>query len=298
MPALRTIANSISNVYKTRISTPTAGCVLVRRGFSSTPRTGFTETSWRGFTETKRWGMKHPREEMRSHYETLGVPEGASRADIKKRFYALSKTHHPDLNRNDPEASKKFISISNAYSILGNPKLREKYDKELFRARPASHASPVGARPASGLSRRRTQPMGPPPSFYRNGAWNTMKSSSTTGSYGSAQARATAQAASEAWAKGHAAANQATGGGMGYTAGHGAGGGRVHGFNFEGKVRQHERQEERVRLRGKKNATGDRKVVVPFLVVSGILALSVWVSGIGREKGTKAAIQGGEVWNR
>jgi hypothetical protein len=42
------------------------------------------ETPWRGFTETGGWGMNHPREEMRNHYETLGVPEGATKADIKK----------------------------------------------------------------------------------------------------------------------------------------------------------------------------------------------------------------------
>ncbi|KAI5812567.1 hypothetical protein BZA77DRAFT_359127 [Pyronema omphalodes] len=263
-----------------------------QRIFIPTGTRGFIPTGARGFRTTTQRAMNHQREEIKTHYEILGVPEAATKAEIKKRFYELSKLHHPDLNRQDPEAPKKFIAINNAYSILGNPKLREKYDKELFRVRP-SHASPMGARPASGLSRRRTQPMGPPPSFYRNGGWNTMKSANTTGSYGSAQARASAQAASEAWAREHQH-QHATSGGMGYT----AGAGRVHGFNFEGKVRQHERQEERVRLRRKNNATGDRKVVVPFLVVSGILALSVWVSGIGREKGTKAAIQGGEVWNR
>ena len=32
---------------------------------------------------------------------------------------------------------------------------------------------PVGGRPASGLSRRRTSFRGPPPSFYRNGGWGT-----------------------------------------------------------------------------------------------------------------------------
>lgn len=34
-----------------------------------------------------------------------------------------------------------------------------------------SSTSPAGGRPAAGLSRRRTQFRGPPPSFYRSGGW-------------------------------------------------------------------------------------------------------------------------------
>jgi len=35
----------------------------------------------------------------------------------------------------------------------------------------SSHTGPAGGRPASGLSRRRTQFRGPPPSFYASGGW-------------------------------------------------------------------------------------------------------------------------------
>jgi len=55
-----------------------------------------------------------------THYETLGVPYSATKAEIKKRFYELSKKHHPDLNRHDPHAPKRFVRISSAYAILGN----------------------------------------------------------------------------------------------------------------------------------------------------------------------------------
>ncbi|KAI8293124.1 hypothetical protein K4K56_005363 [Colletotrichum sp. SAR 10_98] len=116
-----------------------------------------------------------------NHYQTLKVAHDASPAEIKKSFYALSKTHHPDHNPNDPSATRKFHAIAEAYSILGTPAKRSAYDRSL----PSSHhhhgarrgsyhsssTGPAGGRPASGLSRRRTTFRGPPPSFYRSGGW-------------------------------------------------------------------------------------------------------------------------------
>ncbi|RDW60860.1 hypothetical protein BP6252_12243 [Coleophoma cylindrospora] len=119
-----------------------------------------------------------------NHYETLQIPTNATPADVKKSFYALSKTHHPDRNPDDPQASARFVKISEAYHILGTPAKRQQYDRDFLRtsqvhggggdARPSgsySSSGPAGGRPASGLSRRRTQFRGPPPSFYRNGGW-------------------------------------------------------------------------------------------------------------------------------
>ncbi|TVY37884.1 Chaperone protein DnaJ, partial [Lachnellula subtilissima] len=47
-----------------------------------------------------------------NHYETLQIPTNASASEVKKSFYALSKTHHPDLNPSDPSASQRFVAIS------------------------------------------------------------------------------------------------------------------------------------------------------------------------------------------
>jgi len=115
------------------------------------------------------------------YYDALQVPHNASAASIKKQFYALSKLHHPDHNPQDPTASARFVKISEAYAVLGHPTKRERYDRDTQRSgsprtsRPGSHSSsvstPFGARPASGLSKRRTQFRGPPPSFYRSGGW-------------------------------------------------------------------------------------------------------------------------------
>ncbi|MCJ1350948.1 MAG: hypothetical protein MMC33_000930 [Icmadophila ericetorum] len=125
-----------------------------------------------------------------NHYETLGLQPDASAASIKKQFYHLSRLHHPDHNPNDPSASTRFVKISSAYTVLGSPQSRERYDRDHIHihsrhgqnASPrtaGSHSShtanstPFGSRPASGLSKRRSQFRGPPPSFYRNGGWGT-----------------------------------------------------------------------------------------------------------------------------
>ncbi|KAF7535500.1 hypothetical protein G7054_g5350 [Neopestalotiopsis clavispora] len=111
----------------------------------------------------------------RNHYETLNLAPGATPAEIKN----LSKTHHPDLNRADPDSSKRFMRISEAYGTLSSTEKRTKYDRDvlgLHRGAPIpagsfSSANPAGGRPATGLSRRRTVFRGPPPSFYRSGGW-------------------------------------------------------------------------------------------------------------------------------
>lgn len=114
------------------------------------------------------------------HYDVLGLEPSASQGTIKKQFYALSKIHHPDHNPNDTSASERFVRISEAYAVLGQPEKRSVYDRESRGAtngphvatRRGSHAgSAFGSRPASGLSKRRTQFRGPPPSFYRSGGW-------------------------------------------------------------------------------------------------------------------------------
>ncbi|KAI6248515.1 Chaperone protein [Erysiphe necator] len=118
---------------------------------------------------------------LNTHYETLQIPSNATNIEIKKAFYSLSKTCHPDCNPSDPQASSRFITLSTAYSVLSTPSTRSAYDLTLLRETQSefiprgtfSSTNPVGGRSPSGLSRRRAQFRGPPPSFYRNGGWGS-----------------------------------------------------------------------------------------------------------------------------
>ncbi|XRB13847.1 J domain-containing protein [Pseudoscourfieldia marina] len=64
-----------------------------------------------------------------SLYDTLGVEPNATQSELKKAYYNLARSLHPDKNPNDPEAHQRFQRIGEAYQILSNPETRDKYDK-------------------------------------------------------------------------------------------------------------------------------------------------------------------------
>jgi curved DNA-binding protein CbpA len=235
-----------------------------------------------------------------------------------RSFYKLSKTHHPDRNPSDPSASQRFVKISEAYTTLSSPTKRQSYD----RANPHLHASssshpphrgsyfssssssaygygPAGGRAPSGLSKRRSQFRGPPPSFYRSGGWgehsakrgaahesSTGTSASPGGSYSSSSP-----------GTGH----PSTAGGMGpgqRPFGEHAAQNDVPHFDRERHFRTHETQEARRRVRQRAEALrrkgagvegageGDEgwigggsggSYLVNFLFVSGIIGIGVFV---------------------
>jgi molecular chaperone DnaJ len=63
----------------------------------------------------------------RDLYEVLGVPRGATDAEIKRAFRKLAQQWHPDVNK-DPEAPARFKEASDAYQILSDPERRQRYD--------------------------------------------------------------------------------------------------------------------------------------------------------------------------
>lgn len=244
-------------------------------------------------------------EEVVDHYKILGLESNASAADIKKSvvpnyslptpsltipyfmvslsadpilrsFYTLSKKHHPDRNPNDTHAAERFVKISEAYAILGNPPKRDRYDRETLR--PASQnaprgsyssSAPFGARPASGLSKRRTPFRGPPPSFYGSGGYGPH------GAKRQGQADATASAHASA-----ASGSASTAGGFGPAGSPDGLDNDVPHFDRQGHIRTQVQQDQRrVRRTGEgaiDYSTGG-SMLLNFFFVSGILAVACLV---------------------
>jgi len=55
-----------------------------------------------------------PKEQIEWALDTLNLPKLVTRNEIKDRYRALARQHHPDISRSD----KKMEEINRAYDIL------------------------------------------------------------------------------------------------------------------------------------------------------------------------------------
>ena len=62
-----------------------------------------------------------------NYYEVLGITQSATSNEIKEKFRLLAKEWHPDKRKDSSD--EKMSEINNAYEVLSNPELRDKYDK-------------------------------------------------------------------------------------------------------------------------------------------------------------------------
>ena len=65
----------------------------------------------------------------RDYYDVLNVNKSASKDDIKKSYRRLAMKFHPDRNKNDTGAEKKFKEVKEAYEVLSDGSKRETYDR-------------------------------------------------------------------------------------------------------------------------------------------------------------------------
>ena len=64
------------------------------------------------------------------YYDELGIQKDADETQIKKAYRKMAMKWHPDRNKdNAKEAEIKFKKVSEAYTVLSDPKKRETYDR-------------------------------------------------------------------------------------------------------------------------------------------------------------------------
>ncbi|SCY72117.1 J domain-containing protein [Desulfoluna spongiiphila] len=66
--------------------------------------------------------------EQTDYYATLDVSKDADATTIRDAYRKLALIHHPDRNRNNPEAAEKMKAVNEAYAVLSDPDKRRNYD--------------------------------------------------------------------------------------------------------------------------------------------------------------------------
>ena len=63
------------------------------------------------------------------YYETLGVNKSSSDGEIKQAYRKKAMKYHPDRNKDDKQAEKKFKKINEAYYVLKDKEKKTQYDQ-------------------------------------------------------------------------------------------------------------------------------------------------------------------------
>jgi DnaJ-domain-containing protein 1 len=71
---------------------------------------------------------------MVNYYEILKVSPKATNGEIKSAYRRLARKLHPDKNEGSEEKAREFAKVAKAYAILGDPKQRADYDRQILRA--------------------------------------------------------------------------------------------------------------------------------------------------------------------
>ena len=65
---------------------------------------------------------------MKNYYDVLWVNKNSTSDEIKKAYRKLAMKYHPDRNKWNSEAEKKFKEVWEAYDTLSNPQKKKNYD--------------------------------------------------------------------------------------------------------------------------------------------------------------------------
>ena len=114
-----------------------------RRPLPRLARLCLTSTATRGTSTSQKPEHEHSLGGYQSHFERLGVGEGASRAEVRAAFLSLAKRLHPDVSTKDLAAAQRdFVALKAAYDVLSDAESRARYTATLRRggkSHPESH---------------------------------------------------------------------------------------------------------------------------------------------------------------
>jgi serine/threonine protein kinase/tetratricopeptide (TPR) repeat protein len=104
----------------------------------------------RQLLEARRQLITNAHEAMatKNHFEFLGVPRGATEAQVKEAYFRLARPLHPDSNRDpgldDLQAKREsaFHRLSQAYETLRDPQRRARYESDLDARAPRRRPEP------------------------------------------------------------------------------------------------------------------------------------------------------------
>lgn len=98
------------------------------------------------------------RSKTKDYYKVLGLTRDADELQIKAAYRKMVKLHHPDkahkLGITKEDAEKKMSSVNEAYEVLSDPELKQRYDRgddpndhEQQRQHPFQQGGPFGGNP-------------------------------------------------------------------------------------------------------------------------------------------------------
>ena len=94
----------------------------------------------------------------KNYYIILGIPSYSSQEEVKAAYRKLAKEFHPDRYR---QKSSPFLTIQEAYSVLGDPVQRRTYDKVLRDNRQIQEKKQRHAEPMRGYRPETVEPLIP-----------------------------------------------------------------------------------------------------------------------------------------
>lgn len=67
--------------------------------------------------------------QFKDYYDVLGIDRNASEQQVRAAFRKRARELHPDVNRDDPQASEKFKDLNEAHEVLSSADKRAMYDR-------------------------------------------------------------------------------------------------------------------------------------------------------------------------